>query len=69
MLQWVEPSVGKRFTLHSRMRASSAGVSSVGNCPAWRLKSPARRSATKRLLQRAIKLSVQSSFARIEAQV
>jgi hypothetical protein len=69
VLQWVEPSRGLRFTLHSRMRASSAGVSVVGNCPPWRLNGAARCSAANRLPQRSMKLSVQSSFSRIEAQV
>ena len=31
------------------MRASSAGVSVVGNCPAWRLNSPARPFSGKSL--------------------
>jgi hypothetical protein len=36
---------------------------------AWRLNRPAKRSARKRLLQRSMKLSVQSSFSRIAAHV
>ena len=50
VLQWVEPSQGLRFTLHSRMRASSAGVSVVGNCPAWRLNSPPQTFCPKPLI-------------------
>ena len=55
--------------MRSQMCASSAGVSMVGNCPAWRLNNPARRSAPNRLFHRSMKLSLQSSFSRIQAHV
>ena len=41
----------------------------TGLLPSCRLNNPASRSATKRLLQRSIKLSVQSSLSRIAAHV
>ena len=69
VLQCVDPSLGLRLILHSRMRASTMGVSVVAACPARRLNNPAKRSRANRLLQRSIKLSGQSSFSRIAAQV
>jgi hypothetical protein len=69
VLQCVDPSVGFRRTAQSRIRASKAGVSRLGPCPAWRLNSPANRSRPNRLLQRSINPSLQSSLSRICAQV
>ena len=69
VLHCVEPSGGLRFRVHSRMRASNAGVSVLASWPAWRLNSPARRSARNRLLQRSMNASLQSSLSRIAAHV
>src|SRR5229473_3801332 len=63
------PSGGLRLSVHSRMRASSAGVSVLASCPACLLNSPASRSSRNRLLQRSINASLQSSLSRIPAQV
>jgi len=57
------------MSIHSKMRASSAGVSVVASCPACLLNSPASRSSRKRLLQRSINASLQSSLSRTAAQV
>jgi hypothetical protein len=35
VLQCVDPSAGLRFSVHSRIRASKAGVSLLGRRPAW----------------------------------
>ena len=65
----VAPSGGVRLSVHSRMRASSAGVSVLAPCPACLLNNPASRSSRNRLLQRSINASLQSSLSRIAAHV
>ena len=69
VLHCVDPSGGVRLSVHSRIRASNAGVSVLASWPACRLNSPAKRSSLNRLLQRSMKASLQSSLSRIAAHV
>ena len=59
----------RMLSVHCKIRASRAGVSVVASCPACLLNNPASRSSRKRLLQRLINASLQSSLSRIAAQV